>query len=129
MLLSIAATIAMVVSVSSPMARPYTGSWPMTVTHSERSNGTYCLTLKDNGDRSGYASLVDRSGSLPFGTFRILNHILVATIDQPGGYADAALVFIAPADGGSIGKGVFEQVYGGEPSDLGDLAFGTKGGC
>jgi len=39
------------------------------------------------------------------------------------------LVFVASAGHGNIGKGAFEDVYGGEDFDSGALAFGTKGGC
>lgn len=36
---------------------------------------------------------------------------------------------LANNNNGSIGKGVFEQVYGGEDFDSGKLVFGMKGGC
>jgi len=39
------------------------------------------------------------------------------------------LVFIASASHGTIGKGVYDDVYGGEAFDEGALAFGMKGGC
>jgi hypothetical protein len=58
----IAATLPMLVPVSAAMAQSYSGRWPLTVSHSQRSNGTYCLTLTDDGSygwpHSGPASLV-----------------------------------------------------------------------
>ncbi|MGA7354498.1 MAG: hypothetical protein WA431_15545 [Candidatus Cybelea sp.] len=116
-----------------PESHHYSGAWPVTVSHAARGNGTYCLTLKDTGSQgwphSGLASLTGNGSNLPYGTFQIINHILVATIQQPGAYQNAALLFVGPANNGRIGNGTFEQVYGGEGSDPGDLAFGMKGGC
>jgi hypothetical protein len=127
---ALAATIAMV-SPSAAMAdNGYTGNWPVTISKSHHSNGMYCLALIDNGSggfrHSGSASL---GGSLNFGTFQVINHILVATIEAQGYGQNAGLVFIGQANGGNIGKGFFEDVYGGEDFDSGALAFGTKGGC
>jgi hypothetical protein len=131
------ATVAMFVIVISAsaaaVARGYSGSWPITVTHSQHSNGTYCLTLIDNGSggwpHSGSASLVTGSQKFPYGTFQLINHTLVATIQAQGYSQNAGLVFIASAGHGKIGQGVFEDVYGGEDFDSGALAFGMKGGC
>ena len=105
------------------------------MTHSQRSNGTYCLTLTDGGyfgwRHSGLATLVTSyGGKLTNGTFQVIDHTLVATNLQPGGYTNAGLVFTAPAARGNIGRlGVYEQVYGGQESDSGVLKVGMKGGC
>ncbi|MBV9718311.1 MAG: hypothetical protein JOZ77_03270 [Candidatus Eremiobacteraeota bacterium] len=107
----------------------YSGSWPVTISKAPRGNGTYCLTLKETGRNAGSASLTGNGSNQPFGTFFIINHILIATIQQEGGSQNAGLLFIAPANNGNVGSGVFEQVYGGENSDSGRLVFGTKGGC
>lgn len=108
----------------------YTGNWPLTITKSHHSNGTYCLALTDKGSNgfrhSGSASL---GGSLNFGTFQVINHTLVATIEASGYGQNAGLVFIGRANHGNIGNGFFEDVYGGEDFDSGALAFGMKGGC
>jgi hypothetical protein len=62
-----AATAAMVVSTGAaiahvngsimnmitPTSQSYSGSWPVTVSHSQRSNGMYCLTLAENGRNEG----------------------------------------------------------------------------
>lgn len=111
----------------------YSGSWPVTVSKSHHSNGTYCLTLDDGGSQgwrhSGSASLVIGSSKFSYGTFQVINHTLVATIEAQGYGQNAGLVFVASATHGNIGKGVFEDVYGGEDFDSGALSFGMKGGC
>jgi len=117
---------------AAPMARSYSGSWPVTVSHTGHSNGTYCLTLTDNGSdgwpHSGPASVV--IGSLnATGSFQVINDILVATISVQGYGQNAGLLFIARARAGNIGDGVFEDVYDGADFDSGALAFGMKGGC
>jgi hypothetical protein len=139
-LIAAVATIAMVVSAGAAMAHgingstmnmvvpeshSYGGSWPVTVTHSQHSNGTYCLTLTENGS----ASLVIGSQRFPNGSFLAINHTLVATIQAQGYGQNAGLVFIGSASRGNIGHGVFEDVYGGSDFDSGALAFGMKGGC
>ncbi len=125
-----AAATAVVVSASAAIAAGYTGRWPVTISHSHHSDGSYCLALTDNGSNgwrhSGSASL---GGSLSFGTFQVINRTLVATIQAQGYGENAGLVFIGSANRGNIGNGVFEDVYGGEDFDSGALTFGTKGGC
>jgi hypothetical protein len=128
-LIAAVATTAMVVSAGAAMAHGYSGSWPVTVTHSQHSNGTYCLTLTENGSKGGSASLVIGSQKFPYGTFQVINHTLVATIQAQGYGQNAGLVFIGAASRGNIGLGVFDDVYGGEAFDEGALAFGMKGGC
>jgi hypothetical protein len=120
-------------SAGAAMARGYSGNYPVTVTRSQHSNGTYCLTLTDNGNygwpHSGSASLVIGSTKFPYGTFQVINRTLIATIQAQGYGQNAGLVFVAPAARGVIGQGVFEDVYGGEDFDSGALAFGMRGGC
>jgi hypothetical protein len=127
--------VAFALTPSAAMAQSYSGTYPLTVTQSHHANGTYCLTLTDDGSlgfpHSGEASLYGEKvgGNLPYGTFQLINHLLMVTIDQPGGTGqNAGLVFIAPASD-IVGKGVYEQVYGGEEFDSGVLAFGARGGC
>jgi hypothetical protein len=137
-LIAVAVAVAMVVSANAAMARSYgfavgrsySGNWPLTVTRSRGANGTYCLTLTDNGSlgwrHSGPASLPGFNG----GTFQLIDHNLVATIQSPGGTGqNEGLVFVASAGNGNIGTGVYEGVYGGEEIDSGVLVFGMKGGC
>ena len=132
-LLTIAATLTMSTSAGAAKAQSSSGNWPLTVSHSQRSNGTYCLTLTDDGSlgwpHSGLASLVGGGGKLPYGTFQLIDHILVVTIQQQGGSQNAGLVFVAPVVNGNIGKGTYDQVYGGEEFDSGVLMVGVKGGC
>jgi hypothetical protein len=114
-------------------AHGYSGNWPLTVAHSQRSNGAYCLTLTDDGSlgwpHSGEASVTGVGGKLPYGTFQVIDHLLIVTIQQPGGSQNAGLVFIGTVDSGAIGKGTYDQVYGGEEFDSGTLTFGANGGC
>jgi hypothetical protein len=128
--LTIAAAAAIFVAPSAALAAGYTGRWPVTISHSHHSDGSYCMALTDNGSggwpHSGSASL---GGSLSFGTFQVINHMLVATIEAQGYGQNAGLVFIGKAQRGSIGNGFFEDVYGGEDFDSGALTFGMKGGC
>jgi hypothetical protein len=112
-----------------PAMHSYSGSWPVTVTHSQRSNGTYCLTLTENGSNGGSASLVTGSQKYPYGSFLVLNDILMATIQEPLYGQNGALMFIASANHGNIGQGIFENVEGGSNFDFGKLAFGMKNGC
>lgn len=121
------------VGLRPTLAHSYSGSYAVTVTGSQHSNGTSCLTLTDNGGfgapHSGSASLVSGSQKFTFGTFQVINGTLVATIQAQGYGQNAGLVFIADASRGNIGKGVFEDVYGGGDFDSGALAFGMKGSC
>jgi hypothetical protein len=132
--IAIAATLAMAVSANAAIAQSYSGRWPMTVTHSQRSNGTFCATLTDNGSlgwpHSGPASLPGGSGGSLFGTFQVIDRSIVLTFESPGGTGqNAGVLFVASADNGKIGKGVYEVVYGGQELDSGVLTFGMKGGC
>ena len=127
--------VAFALTPSAAMAQSYSGNWPVTVTQSQHSNGTYCLTLNDTGKlgwpHSGEASLAIKKGdTLPYGTFQVIDGLLAVTIEAPGATGqNAGLVFIGHASGGHISKGVYDQVYGGEESDSGVLTFGVKGGC
>ena len=113
-------------------AQSYTGNWPGTVTHSKGSNGTYCLSLTDNGSNgwphSGQATTVEGNSTL-YGTFQVISGLITVTIESPGDYADAGLVFVAQASNGTIGKGVYDDVYSGEEIDSGELSFGAKNSC
>ena len=101
----------------------------MTVTHSQRSNGTYCLTLSENGRNEGAASLVMGSQRFPYGSFIVIHDILMATIQEPLYGQNGALTFTASANRGRIGQGIFENIEGGSNFDFGALTFGMKGGC
>jgi hypothetical protein len=116
------------VAMADPAASSYSGNWPITITRSQRSNGTGCLTLNGNSN-SGQASLVFGSQKYPYGSFVVRNGILIVNIVQPLYGQNGALMFIAHAHRGQIGEGAFEDIEGGSNFDFGTLAFGTKGGC
>jgi len=116
---------------NAAMTKSFSGNWPMTVSDSRGANGTYCLTLTDNGSfgwpHSGPASIANVGDG---GTFQVINHQLVVTIQSPGDSGqDEGLVFAASAGNGTIGSGFYDGVYGGEEVDSGVLVFGKKGGC
>lgn len=116
------------VSMFLPDAHSYSGSWPITITRSQRSNGTGCLTLS-GGAKSGQASLVFGGTRYNYGSFVVFNGILMANITEPLYGQNGALVFTAHAHRGTIGQGLFENIEGGSNFDAGALAFGTKNGC
>lgn len=111
----------------APTVHSYSGAWPVTITRSQRDNGTGCLTLK--GTSSGQASLVFEGVKYPFGSFIVMDGLLVAELSEPLYGQNGALTFTAHASGGSVGHGIFEDLRGGSAFDIGDLAFGTKNGC
>ena len=116
---------------SSALAQSYTGDWPATVTHSQRSNGAYCISLTDDGSygapHSGEASLVGTNNPYP-GYFTVVDELITVTFTYPSGEGDCCdfQVFTARASNGQIGKGVYN--YFGL-TDIGLLAFGKKDGC
>ncbi len=112
-----------------PASRSYSGAWPVTVSRSQRSNGTYCLTLTQNGSDGGSASLVVSGKKYPYGSFLVVDGILMATIIEPLYGQNGALTFVAAAKRGNIGRGLFENIEGGSNFDAGALSFGAKGGC
>lgn len=138
-LIAAAAALAMLTSASGAMAhgysnmmfpasRGYSGSWPVTVTHSQFSNGTDCLTL-NGGSNGGSASLVAGGQKYPYGSFLVVSGILIANIVEPLYGQNGALMFTAHANRGQIGRGIFEDLRGGSNFDAGDLTFGAKNGC
>jgi hypothetical protein len=127
-------TCLLFLSTQGALAGGYSGSWPITVTHAKYGNGSYCLTIKDDGSlgfqHSGFVSLQAPGNTLPFGTFQLIGHLLTVTVEAQGGSGqNAGLVFVAPASAGSIGNGIYDEVYGGEAFDSGKAAFGAKDGC
>src|SRR5579862_6649042 len=109
----IAAILPMLNRTGDPPVPNLTGNWPVTITQSQFSNNTDCLTLKDDGSlgwpHSGSASLVIGSTKFPYGTFQLIDHTLVVTIQAPGYGQNAGLVFTAPVRN-SIGKGAYDEV-------------------
>lgn len=139
--LVVPSNVAMARGSSSAMARifnrtgqSYSGSWPVTVTHSRGANGTGCLTLTDNGSlgwrHSGQASLTFEGVKYTSGTFQLIDSDFVVTVQSQGGNGeDEGLVYEASAGNGNISKGFYEGILAGEEIDSGVLEFGSKGGC
>jgi hypothetical protein len=107
----------------------YSGAWPVTISGSQFSNGTGCLTLTSSGPSGGSATLEFGGTRYPYGSFLLAKDLIVATITEPLYGQNGALMFIASAKRGTIGEGVFEDIRGGSNFDFGKLAFGTKNGC
>ncbi len=113
------------------IAQSYSGDWPATVKNSTRDNGTFCISLTDNGtngaQHSGPATLISSNGSLQ-GGFTVVNGLMTISFSFPSGEGDCCdyEVFTATATKGVIGSGVFN--YFGI-TDVGQLMFGKKNTC
>jgi hypothetical protein len=118
-------------ATSAAMAQSYTGNWQVTVTQSQRSNGTYCVALTDNGSygwpHSGEASLIPNNSQYP-GYFTGIDGLMTVTFTYPSGEGDCCDFFVltARASNGRIGKGAFNYLG---LTDNGFVAFGKKDGC
>jgi hypothetical protein len=123
--------VAVYALTGAAMAQSYSGDWPATVTHSQRDNGAYCISLNDDGSygakHSGEAKLLPGNNQYP-GYFTVVDGIITVTFTYPSGEGDCCSyqVFTARANNGEIGSGVFN--YFGI-TDIGLLTFGKKGGC
>ncbi len=109
----------------------YSGNWPVAAKLPPQFGNTGCLTLVDNGTAgSPHSGPVTASGDLGgglSGTFQVVNNLFVANLQSGSDTGEVVyLSFIAPARGGDIGDGVFN-----EPGYLSvaPLTFGTKNGC
>src|SRR5579862_707344 len=130
---SIATTfvVAVFTFTSAAVAQSFTGNWPATVTHSQRSNGTDCISLTDNGSfgapHSGPASMVS-NGNPVSGSFTVVDGIMTINFSYPSGEGDCSSyqVFTAQASKGQIGHGLY-NFFG--ITDLGLLTFGKKDSC
>jgi hypothetical protein len=124
----IGAALSAALMSGTAVAASYNGNWPLTVSHSQYSNGTYCLTLA--GTTSGGASLTGPLGNLPNGDFQVIGRSLVASIAQPyGGGFNAGLEFILPAAKGKLANGEYVDDNDGYLSDTGVVTVGAKNGC
>jgi hypothetical protein len=128
---AISFVIALFAFTGAAMAQSYSGDWPATVTRSQRDNGTYCISLNDDGSygapHSGEAKLIPNTSQYP-GYFAVVDGIITITFTYPSGEGDCCSyqVFTARASDGELGIGVFN--YFGI-TDIGVLTFGKKGGC
>jgi hypothetical protein len=113
------------------MAQSYTGNFPVNVKLPPQFAHTACLSLVDTGQDGQHSGSASLSGPMVgnttlTGTFQVINHILVATIQSGSDTGEVVyMLFIAPAADGDLNKGVYE-----EPGLLsGAATFGTKGSC
>lgn len=116
---------------SAAMAQSYTGNWPVTVTESQRSNGTYCISLSDetnNGFPNGGEATLNGKENPYGGYYTVVEGLITVTFTYPSGEGDCCnfQVFTAHASNGRIGKGVYN--YFGI-ADIGQLIFGKKDAC
>jgi hypothetical protein len=126
---TLAAALLIAASASAASGAGYSGNWPVTVSRSQSTNGTYCVTLKDNGSHSGEATVVFEGNGELFGSFFLINHDLAMTFPVPALGQNYGLVFVAHAGSGTIGSGLMDYVQGGEPGDAGAVAVGQKNSC
>lgn len=123
-----ACALSAVLMSGAAAAASYNGNWPITISHSQYSNGSYCLTLA--GSVSGGAALTGPLGNLPNGDFQVIGRSLVASIAQPYGAGfNAGLEFILPAAHGKLGNGAYVDDNDGYLYDTGVAQVGTKNGC
>lgn len=127
-LMAAVTALAIAGSTGAARANGFIGSWPVTVSHSQRDNGTFCLTLNGTGT-TGQASLVAGGQKYPYGSYIVIDNIMSVTISEPLYGQNGALMFIVHTKHAHIGNGLFENIEGGSNFDAGDLAFGEKGGC
>lgn len=108
-------------------AASYNGNWPITITHAQFYDGTYCLTL--NGALNGGAALSGPLGNLN-GNFQVFGHTLVAIVPlQNGGGFNDGEEFILPARKGNLSNGTYLEDGDGEMDNSGVAQVGTKNGC
>ena len=126
---SIAVSVPLVVSGSAAMAQSFSGKWPLTVTKSLFYNGTYCLTVTDDGSEgwphSGSATIAQE----PYGFFQVIRGKFLVDVVVPAQGQNEVLEFTADGRNGMISNGAMQLVAGGEPLDSGELVLGKKGGC
>ncbi|MGD0191344.1 MAG: hypothetical protein ABSD74_11440 [Rhizomicrobium sp.] len=126
MVFAAAALSAVVLSAAAQAGGSYTGKWPLTITGSLFMNGTYCLTVKDNGNGTGTATIPQYQ----LGVFEVINDFFTADIVVPLDGQNGVLVFTADGTKGKIGaSGSAVQIEGGEPFDTGEMAVGKRNGC
>jgi hypothetical protein len=129
-LFAIGAALAMAASTTAMAASgSYTGNWPLTITKSLFMNGTYCLTVTDDGSEgwkhSGEATIPE----YPYGIFQVINGRFVAGIVEPAGGQNDVLVLTSNGRNGAFDDGAAVLEAGGEPLDSGVMKVGTRDSC
>jgi hypothetical protein len=131
MLFILGAAFAVTVSTTASMAASgsYTGTWPLTITNGQYLNGTYCLTVTDDGSEgwkhSGSATIPEYT----YGVFQVINGKFMADIVVPAEGQNEVLLFTASGRNGSISNGAAQQISGGEPLYAGVMTVGAKNSC
>ncbi|HEY3638253.1 MAG TPA: hypothetical protein VGK90_08860 [Rhizomicrobium sp.] len=127
----LATALAMAVSTGAATAGggSFTGNWPLTVSRSQFLNGSYCLTVTDDGSggwrHSGSATIPQYT----FGVFQVIDGKFMADIVVPLQGQNGVLTFNADGHNGKISNGGAVLIEGGEPLDSGIMKVGAKGGC
>jgi hypothetical protein len=107
----------------------YSGNWPLTISHSLFMNGTYCLTVTDDGSEgwthSGEATVPEYT----YGIFQVIHGKFVAGIVEPAGGQNDVLVLTSNGRDGVFDDGAAVLEAGGEPLDSGVMKVGKRGGC
>src|ERR1700685_469514 len=132
MILLMAVTlVAFALMSNAAVAQSYSGNFPVNVVLPPQFAHTGCLSLVDSGTGGPHSGSASLSGPMVgdttlTGTFQVINHLLVATVESGSDTGEVVyMLFIAPAADGDLNKGVYE-----EPGFLsGAATFGTKGGC
>jgi hypothetical protein len=109
----------------------YSGSWPVKVKLPPNFGNTDCLTLTDDGSAgSRHSGPVTSTGDIApglTGTFQVVRDLLVVNLEAGSGTGEVQYItFIAHAQDGQIGKGVFNSPGVVKVSPL---TFGENGGC
>jgi hypothetical protein len=129
MLLAIAAAVPLVCSASAAMAQSFSGKWPLTVTRSQFLNGTYCLTVTEDGSGGwppGGSATIPQE---PYGVFEVIKGKFLVDIVVPAQGQNEVLEFTADGHNGMISNGAAQLIAGGEPLDSGEMVVGKKNGC
>ncbi len=123
----LAAALSLAVSAGAALAggTSYSGNWPVTVSKSQSTNGTYCVTLKDGGE----ATVVFQGNGELIGSFFVINRDMAMTFPVPALGQNFGLVFVAHAANGVIGSGIMDYVQGGAVGDAGIVTVGQKNSC
>lgn len=106
----------------------YSGNWPIIVTKSLFMNGSYCLTVTDDGSQgwthSGEATIPGYGG-----VFQVIHGKFIADIVEPAGEQNDTMLFTSAGHNGTFGDGGVQLIAGGEPLDSGMMTVGQRGGC
>jgi hypothetical protein len=130
-LLTVAAALATALSASTATAGDgsYTGNWPLTITDGDYLNGSYCLSVTDDGSEGWTHSGSATIPQYTYGVFQVIDGKFMADIVVPLQGQNGVLVFTADGHNGKIGNGAAAQIEGGEPLYSGVMTVGKKGGC